>query len=200
MEDIPIKLRCAACNRLANNAFRMPCCDQSICEDCMYSTIQKSGLVSHVLTVALGQESLPQACPVCLHEPVIKDDCRPNKALRTTVKAFLKRKGIELETARKKEAGNVTANASIATEPSKSISQVLENDHIPAEAPTASNTNDVKIKDDPERAPQDQVYAKRLSMISLETGSSNDVQKDIPKMSIEVSMDRFKHRAAITDQ
>lgn len=34
MEEIPVKLRCAACNQLANNAFRMPCCDQSICESC----------------------------------------------------------------------------------------------------------------------------------------------------------------------
>ena len=38
MDEIPVKLRCAACNRLAVNAFRMPCCDQSICEDCRYKT------------------------------------------------------------------------------------------------------------------------------------------------------------------
>jgi hypothetical protein len=34
MEEIPIKLRCAACNKLAVNAFRLPCCEQSICENC----------------------------------------------------------------------------------------------------------------------------------------------------------------------
>lgn len=32
------------------------------------------------------------------------DDCRPNKALRTTIKVFLKKKVMERETARKKEA------------------------------------------------------------------------------------------------
>lgn len=51
-----------------------------------------------------GQSSLPQACPVCLHEPVKADDCRPNKALRTTIKVFLRKKGIEREAALKKES------------------------------------------------------------------------------------------------
>lgn len=50
-----------------------------------------------------GQTTLPQACPVCLHEPVKADDCRPNKALRTTIKVFLRKKGIERDAARKKE-------------------------------------------------------------------------------------------------
>lgn len=62
-----------------------------------------------------GQSSLPQACPVCLHEPVKADDCRPNKALRTTIKVFLRKKGIEHETARKKEmvdqAAIISANS-----------------------------------------------------------------------------------------
>ncbi|KAL9047075.1 MAG: hypothetical protein Q9214_000256 [Letrouitia sp. 1 TL-2023] len=75
MDDIPVKLRCAACSKLATNAYRTPCCDQAICEDC--------------------QSNLPQACPVCLHEPVKAEDCRPNKPLRATVKAFLKRKLVD---------------------------------------------------------------------------------------------------------
>ena len=33
-EEIPIKLRCAICNKLVINAFGLPCCDQSICENC----------------------------------------------------------------------------------------------------------------------------------------------------------------------
>lgn len=33
-DDIPIKLRCAICSRLAVNAFRLPCCDQAICGTC----------------------------------------------------------------------------------------------------------------------------------------------------------------------
>ncbi|KAJ5627275.1 hypothetical protein N7528_004702 [Penicillium herquei] len=69
-DEIPMKLRCAICNSLAVNAFRLPCCDQSICESC--------------------QTSLPDTCPVCAHTPVSPDLCKPNKALRTTLKAYLR--------------------------------------------------------------------------------------------------------------
>ena len=37
-----------------------------------------------------GQSSLPESCPVCEHNPVSPDLCKPNKALRTTLKAFLR--------------------------------------------------------------------------------------------------------------
>ncbi|KAK8194618.1 hypothetical protein IWZ00DRAFT_542453 [Phyllosticta capitalensis] len=69
-EEIPIKLRCAICNKLVINAFGLPCCDQSICENC--------------------QSSLPDACPVCSHSPLSAEDCKPKKNLRLTVKAYLK--------------------------------------------------------------------------------------------------------------
>ncbi|PWY89616.1 hypothetical protein BO94DRAFT_464220 [Aspergillus sclerotioniger CBS 115572] len=69
-DEIPFKLRCAICNKLAVNAFRLPCCDQAICENC--------------------QASLPETCPVCAHTPISPDLCKPNKALRTTLKAFLR--------------------------------------------------------------------------------------------------------------
>ncbi|KAK7516824.1 hypothetical protein IWZ03DRAFT_379148 [Phyllosticta citriasiana] len=69
-EEIPIKLRCAICNKLVINAFGLPCCDQSICENC--------------------QSSLPDSCPVCSHSPLSADDCKPKKNLRLTVKAYLK--------------------------------------------------------------------------------------------------------------
>ena len=108
MDEIPIKLRCAACNKLANNAFRMPCCDQSICETCMYRLWSASRFL--LTFPEKGQASLPQACPVCLHEPVKGDDCRPNKALRTTIKVFLRKKGIEREAAQKKESANAVVN------------------------------------------------------------------------------------------
>lgn len=37
-DEIPIKLRCAICSRLAVNAFRLPCCDQAICETCKHKS------------------------------------------------------------------------------------------------------------------------------------------------------------------
>lgn len=69
-DDIPAKLRCAICSKLAVNSFRLPCCDQAICEDC--------------------QATLPNSCPVCSHSPLSPDDCKPHKALRTTIKVFLR--------------------------------------------------------------------------------------------------------------
>lgn len=42
------------------------------------------------LTDDLGQASLHDTCPVCAHTPVSPDLCKPNKALRTTLKAFLR--------------------------------------------------------------------------------------------------------------
>jgi hypothetical protein len=43
-----------------------------------------------VLTRTTGQASLPDTCPVCAHTPISSDLCKPNKALRTTLKAFLR--------------------------------------------------------------------------------------------------------------
>lgn len=39
-DEVPIKLRCAICSKLAVNAFRTPCCEQMICENCKYPTTQ----------------------------------------------------------------------------------------------------------------------------------------------------------------
>ncbi|TVY39289.1 hypothetical protein LSUB1_G004733 [Lachnellula subtilissima] len=83
-DEIPIKLRCAICSRLAVNAFRLPCCEQAICESC--------------------QSTLPSSCPVCEHTPVSAEDCKPNKSLRTTIKVFLRTEEKKREAARLKEA------------------------------------------------------------------------------------------------
>ncbi|KAF1812655.1 hypothetical protein P152DRAFT_458470 [Eremomyces bilateralis CBS 781.70] len=69
-DDIPIKLRCAICNKLAVEAFRLPCCDQSICFSC--------------------QTTLSDTCPICDHQPLSAEDCKIDKKLRATVKVFLK--------------------------------------------------------------------------------------------------------------
>ncbi|KAL4749205.1 hypothetical protein BDW72DRAFT_178831 [Aspergillus terricola var. indicus] len=91
-DEIPFKLRCAICNKLALNAFRLPCCDQAICENC--------------------QASLPDTCPVCAHTPISSDLCKPNKALRTTLKAFLRteEKKREKERQERQEAQPATSD------------------------------------------------------------------------------------------
>ncbi|KAH8894764.1 hypothetical protein GQ53DRAFT_62025 [Thozetella sp. PMI_491] len=69
-DEIPAKLRCAICSKLAVDAFRLPCCEQAICSNC--------------------HSTLPSSCPVCEHSPLSADDCKPHKALRTTIKVFLR--------------------------------------------------------------------------------------------------------------
>ncbi|KAF7554837.1 hypothetical protein G7046_g6704 [Stylonectria norvegica] len=82
-DDIPIKLRCAICSKLAINAFRLPCCEQAICETC--------------------QSNLPASCPVCEHSPLSAEDCNPNKSLRTTIRVFLRTAEKKREASRAKE-------------------------------------------------------------------------------------------------
>ncbi|KAH8805689.1 hypothetical protein F5884DRAFT_800247 [Xylogone sp. PMI_703] len=82
-DEIPIKLRCAICSKLAVNAFRLPCCEQAICETC--------------------QSTLPASCPVCEHTPVAAEDCKPHKSLRTTIKVFLRTEEKKRESQRQKE-------------------------------------------------------------------------------------------------
>ncbi len=128
-----------------------------------------------------GQGSLPQACPVCLHEPVSKDDCRPNKVLRTTIKAFLKRKGIERDEVRKKKQ---LAQAVIT--PTTPATPTLQ------DAPTRQSSLPLAIQ-----APDSQSLAKdsaletqnKLQDVKPLINSDNSQAPsgvDIPKQSIEV--------------
>ncbi|KAJ5533011.1 hypothetical protein N7494_009563 [Penicillium frequentans] len=119
-DDIPMKLRCAICNMLAVNAFRLPCCDQSICESC--------------------QSSLVDTCPVCAHSPVSPDLCKPNKALRTTLKAYLRTEE------KKREKDRQAAAASTPTIPTPAESENPTTDapvDQVATEPTPAETPDV---------------------------------------------------------
>ncbi|POR39358.1 Uncharacterized protein TPAR_00439 [Tolypocladium paradoxum] len=102
LDDIPMKLRCAICSKLAVNAFRLPCCEQAICETC--------------------QSSLPQSCPVCEHSPLAADDCNPNKSLRTTIRVFLRTAEKKREASRPKESKDTTPATPV--EAPKPVSQL----------------------------------------------------------------------------
>ncbi|KAL3461579.1 hypothetical protein BJX64DRAFT_260470 [Aspergillus heterothallicus] len=106
-DEIPFKLRCAICNKLAVNAFRLPCCDQAICENC--------------------QASLPDTCPVCTHTPISSDLCKPNKALRTTLKAFLRTEEKKREKERQASLPASVDNAPAADE--TPVKQAPEESH-----------------------------------------------------------------------
>ncbi|KAL8685462.1 MAG: hypothetical protein Q9218_007745, partial [Villophora microphyllina] len=172
MDDIPLKLRCAICNKLALNAFRTPCCDQSICENC--------------------QTSLPDACPICLHSPVKADDCRPVKALRMTIKAFLKKIMTEREKAQKKQTADTPSNTPVAVQ--------------------ADNTSERPASAAPHAKPVTEAHRPSdAASASLEasTGPSADIskpseegghmpteaQKDVPHQSIEATEDMVREES-----
>ena len=55
-----------------------------------------------------GQSTLPSSCPVCEHSPLSADDCKPHKALRTTIKVFLRTEEKKREANRPKDTTPVT--------------------------------------------------------------------------------------------
>ena len=126
-----------------------------------------------------GQESLPQACPVCLHEPVNKDDCRPNKALRTTIKVFLKKKGVEREAARKKEilaqVATTTATPAMEEASARQLSEAF------ADPTSESQLHQADV--------EGEVEGTSHSLQTIENSGNVPSQSsmDIPQQSIEVS-------------
>ncbi|KAK7736251.1 hypothetical protein SLS53_007086 [Cytospora paraplurivora] len=88
-DEVPIKLRCAICSKLAVNAFRTPCCEQMVCENS-------------------GKLALRTTCPVCEHTPISQDDCKPNKSLRMTTRAFLKTAEKKRDSSLAKESTPIT--------------------------------------------------------------------------------------------
>lgn len=85
------------------------------------SCLEDGGLTS------IGQASLPETCPVCAHTPLSSDLCKPNKALRTTLKAFLRTEE------KKRERDRPTASATPAP--------VTPVDGIPAQPETPANVD-----------------------------------------------------------
>ena len=134
-----------------------------------------------------GQSSLPQACPICLHEPVKAEDCRPNKALRTTIKVFLKKKGIERETARKKEMVDQAAATAAATD-----IILVDNtpNHQPSQTPILPSAGDVEVRAEPTQGSNEVAQAPEAPKESdSQSGTQilpEAAQMDIARPSIEV--------------
>ena len=140
----------------------------------------------HVLTISSGQASLPEACPVCFHEPVKADDCRPNKALRTTIKVFLKKKIVEREAANKKRLAAEKAAATPAPHVSEETSARRPSLNLGAsvvDAPTSAATEAKPTSLDTSRAP----YFPKEFLETANVGTPTEAQKDVPQQSIEVS-------------
>lgn len=141
-----------------------------------------------------GQSTLPQACPVCLHEPVKADDCRPNKALRTTIKVFLRKKGIEREAARKKELlEKVAATPGTADTPQLDATPDIPRSQISTPLPRGHTENMVDGSQLSSGVSHTTQPANGSKVPAISQGLSTEDQMDIPRPSIEV---RFPSKLA----
>ncbi|KAI4108714.1 MAG: hypothetical protein L6R37_000878, partial [Teloschistes peruensis] len=132
------------------------------------------------------QTSLPDACPVCLHSPVKADDCRPNKALRMTIKAYLKRILTEREKAQKKDRA-LAIPAAVGTDTTRQSGAPQDapaNEvHHPSDAASLSRETSVK--------PTTELSESAKENETLPT----EAQKDVPQQSIETTEDRVREES-----
>lgn len=75
--------------------------------------------------------TLPDNCPVCAHTPLSSDLCKPNKALRTTLKAFLRTE----EKKREKDRQSATPTAGAGPGAGAGAGTTSEDIPAPSEQP-----------------------------------------------------------------
>lgn len=90
---------------------------------------------------------MPDTCPVCAHTPLSSDLCKPNKALRTTLKAFLRTEEKKREKDRQSATPAAPADGT-STPPEQPVADAAPDAPVPA-APDHQNATEEK----PEIAP-----------------------------------------------
>ena len=132
----------------------------------------------------IGQQSFGPACPVCLHEPVSIEDCRPNKALRTTVKVFVKKRNHEKqESARRRIAGNAN-NAPASATPAEEEGAP----QVASRSQTAHPIDDNAFGSGANDTPTDTLDPNSINDDRNGRPAPLEAQQDIPRPSIEVSL------------
>lgn len=59
MSKVPDKLHCPGCHNFLANAFKTPCCDQAICETCMFPLLYVQNHTLMATRSILHKESMP---------------------------------------------------------------------------------------------------------------------------------------------
>ncbi|KAF3021616.1 hypothetical protein E8E14_013948 [Neopestalotiopsis sp. 37M] len=152
-DELPSKLKCANCNKLAVNAFRLPCCETAICENC--------------------QSTLPSSCPVCEHSPVSGDDCTVYKSLRTTIRVFLKTEE------KKREAAKPKVNDSpplTPVEPTPTPAPAVAK--LPVESTLDENATSAPIADSEGQAEQPSASGEPLPSTETHLSSEDEPHRD----------------------
>jgi len=132
-----------------------------------------------------GQSTLPESCPVCEHSPVSADDCKPNKALRTTIKVFLRTEEKKREALRLKEAKN--------TPPATPAPIPTPVDPVPVTPPKSEisepKAEEQAVVEEPTPAVEPESVSENPA-----GGESIDAEQDILQQSIEVCCSEFRSK------
>ena len=120
-----------------------------------------------------GQSSLPNSCPVCAHSPISADDCKPNKNLRLTVKAFIKSEEKKREKEKAVSAATValpthSAPDSPATPVTDSVEPAAEMDEVGLKASQSEH---------PSKSAAEPSHAAVESGIDVDATGGNDVSR-----------------------
>ena len=120
---------------------------------------------------------------------MVPDDCRPNKALRITIKVFLKKKVMERETARKKEAvEKVAASPAPPATPLPDQISAPQPPQIPVPAPISVVVDSSGAKQGSRDVSQTPQIQDDAGLKTEESAVPTEAQKDIPQDSIEVKV------------
>ena len=137
--------------------------------------VSASGRLQNLKTDSgIGQSTLPSSCPVCEHNPVAGEDCKPNKSLRTTIKVFLRTAEKKLEALRLKDEKNTPPDTPVLPEPTP-VEQAPIFEDTPTEQPA---TTEVKTEED--------ASAEAIDETLQNSAQITQAEQDIPQQSIEV--------------
>ncbi|KAF2201802.1 hypothetical protein GQ43DRAFT_21197 [Delitschia confertaspora ATCC 74209] len=134
--EIPKNWRCARCQKLALDAYKLPCCDKPICATCVPLLIDK--------------------CPQCSHSPLSADSCLPNRAVRRSIRVLLTKKEKKIEASKKaEEAAAVTAVQTADSPPAAdSIDNALPSVEVSAEKKDDTSLAEARSMEDFQNAAQ----------------------------------------------
>ncbi|QDS75058.1 hypothetical protein FKW77_006578 [Venturia effusa] len=150
-DEVPVKLRCAVCNKLAVNAFRFICCEQNICDHC--------------------NSKLSEQCPICAHSPL--SPAKPSRLLRSTIKAFVK----NIEKKREKERLNAISVEEVATPVAPPTPTVVS---TPAMAEETSAQSADSTAAEPENAPTNGTVSTEEESNVVESVEQRSENRDPP--------------------
>jgi hypothetical protein len=125
---------------------------------------------------------LPSSCPVCEHTPVSAEDCKPNKALRTTIKIFLRTEEKKREALRQKEIKDTPPATPLEVEATPlEPAAPIESTTVAEVTTEASNDTPIPAQSSENERAHDE------PAVPIGNGEQLDqAEEDIPQPSIEV--------------